>query len=505
LAKSKTPSFITEIKLKVSSEQERELLARFQAGRQLYNNCLNEAIKRMELLKNSDAYKQAKKMPKGKPRIDAFKEAKKQYRYSEYDLHSYAATVAKKSKWIADKVDSTVQQKLATRAFAASEKVLFGIALSVRYKVPTRFRSMEGKSNKTGIRWKDSQLVWGNLVLDTIIPEEDLILAYGLNSPIKYLRILWRELNGKRRWFAQLVCEGKPFVKLQNYISNGTIGVDLNVSNIAFVADNQAGLLPFAESVPTFECEIKTIQRSMERSRRATNSDNYNPDSLAKKGSRVIKKKGTIKKGKRKWHKSQKYLRLARKKRELERRKTACAKSQNRRLVNEILRHGKHIKTENVSVKGWQKRYGKAIGAKSPGFFMSELIRKAENADGSIIKFSCQKTALSQIHLDGSRIKKSLSHRVHHDLTGIEMHRDLFSAFLARYVDRDTLSLHSAQVEWKRLEPILMEAWELYRQRTSRVGESESKKFDPSLECVSIDSGVSSQIAIAGRKATGIA
>lgn len=505
MAKSKTPSFITEIKLKVSSEQERELLARFQAGRQLYNNCLNEAIKRMELLKNSDAYKQAKKMPKGKQRTEAFKEGRKQYRYSEYDLHSYAAIVAKQSKWIAQKIDSTAQQKLATRAFAASEKVLFGIASSVRYKVPTRFRSMEGKSNKTGIRWKDNQLVWGNLQIDAIIPEDDLILTHGLNSPIKYVRILWRELNGKRRWFAQLVCEGQPFVKPQNYVGDGIIGVDLNVSNVAFVADNQAGLLPFAESVPTFEREIKVIQRSMERSRRATNPDNYNPDSLAKRGNKIVSKKGIAKKGKRKWHKSQKYLRLARKKRELERRKTAYAKSQNRRLVNEILRHGKHIKTENVSVKGWQKRYGKAIGAKSPSFFMSELIRKAASADGSIIKFSCQKTSLSQTHLDGSRNKKSLSDRVHHDVTGIKMHRDLFSAFLARYVDRDTLSLHDAQVEWQRLEPILMEAWELYRQRTSRVGESENKKLDPSFECVSINSGIGSQIVTKGRKATGIA
>ncbi|HEY9800086.1 MAG TPA: transposase, partial [Leptolyngbyaceae cyanobacterium] len=184
MAKSKTPSFITEVKLKVSSQQERELLARFQAGRQLYNNCLNDAIKRMELLKNSDAYKQAKKMPKGQQKNEAFKELRKQYRYSEYDLHSYAAIVAKKSKWIAQKVDSNTQQKLATRAFEESEKVLFGIASSVRYKVLTRFRSMEGKSNGTGIRWKDNQLVWGKLQINAILPEDDLVLWHGLNSPI---------------------------------------------------------------------------------------------------------------------------------------------------------------------------------------------------------------------------------------------------------------------------------------------------------------------------------
>ncbi|WP_233154064.1 hypothetical protein [Scytonema sp. HK-05] len=60
------------------------------------------------------------------------------------------------------------------------------------------------------------------------------------------------------------------------------------------------------------------------------------------------------------------------------------------------MRHGKDIKTEKVSVKGWQKRYGKALAAKSPGFVQSELIRKAENSGGSVHKFSTPKTALSQ-------------------------------------------------------------------------------------------------------------
>ena len=106
------------------------------------------------------------------------------------------------------------------------------------------------------------------------------------------------------------------------------------------------------------------------------------------------------------------YKKTAAKKRNYERRKTAYAQSQNRKVVNEILRHGKHVKTENVSVRGWQKRYGKAISAKSPGFAQSELKRLAENAGGSFTKFSTQKTALSQTHLTGERIKKSLSERV---------------------------------------------------------------------------------------------
>jgi transposase len=471
LAQSKTPSFLTEVALVVDSKQELELLSRFQAGRQLYNALLNEAMKRMELVRHSEPYQSAKQIPKNqkKKRSDAFKEARNRYRYSDYDLQAYATVISNNSKWIAEKVDSNTQQKLATRAFAASEKVMFGRAKTVRYKAPTRFRSMEGKSNKQGLRWKDGHLVWGNIKLRAILDPNNAVIEHGLTFPVKYVRLLWRELNGKRRWYCQLINEGLPLTKPQNYVSDGLVGLDLNVSNIAYVADNSAGLLPFAENVPTFTKQITALQRKMQRRMRINNPDNFEPDFEARKGRKNVAKKGNPKKGKRQWKKSSNYRKAAQKKREIERRKTAYAKSQNRRIVNEILRHGKNIQTENVSVKGWQKRYGKTISAKSPGFVQSELIRKAENAGGQVIKFSTQKTALSQTHLDGSRIKKSLSQRVHRDATGIpEHHRDLFSAFLSRHVNQNELSLRDAQSEYPRLEPVLLEAWQRYSTHNSR-------------------------------------
>ena len=200
-------------------------------------------------------------------------------------------------------------------------------------------------------------------------------------------------MKGKRRWYAQLINEGLPYQKPQNYVSDGLIGIDLNISNIAFVGDNLARLLPFAENVPTYQREIRRLQRKIERSRRVNNPDNYHPNFEAKKGRKTVIKKGKVIKAKRQWNKSKTYLKTATKKRELERRKSAYTKSQNRKIVNEILRHGKHIKTENVSVKGWQKRYGKAMVAKSPGFVQEQLRRKAESANGSFQRFSTRKTA----------------------------------------------------------------------------------------------------------------
>jgi len=408
VARKTTPSFITEIPLSVDSEQEAELLSRFQASRQIYNACLNEALVRMELVRNSDsgalaslrasAHKAAKKIPRDekKKRSEAFSEARKAYRYSDFDLQAYASLISNKSKWITEKLDSATQQKIATRAFKASEKVMFGQAKKVRFKVPTRFKSVEGKSNKQGLRWRNDQVLWGDLKLDAIIDSNNQIIQHGLKSPVKYVRILWRELKGRRRWYVQLINEGQPYQKPKNFVTDGLVGLDLNISNIAYVGDDHAGLLPFAEGVPTFEREISAIQGKMQRSQRVSNPDNYHPDFEGKRGRKTINKKGKVKQGKRQWKKSANYRKFANKKRELERRKAAYSKTQNRKVVNEILRHGKHIKTENVSVKGWQKRYGKAISAKSPGFVQSELARKAESAGGSFTKFSTQKTALSQ-------------------------------------------------------------------------------------------------------------
>jgi len=381
-----TPSFVTEIPLVVKSVDNRELEARFHAGQQLLNAVLGEALIRMELVRSSEPYLRAKKL-KGEnnkaSRKKLFEEARKLYRFSDYELQDFATLTAKKSKWIEYKLDAQVIQKLATRAFKAVERVLLGKAKKIRFKSLDRFKSVEGKTNKQGLRWSLRQtkrvetigkksdyrnkikcseyvLSWAGLELEPIIDWFDPVIAHGLNSPIKYCRLVWRRLNGKKRWFIQLVNEGLPYQKPKNYVTEGLVGLDLNISNIAFVADNKAGLLPFADKVPTFEKEIKATQRKMQRTQRMHNPDNYEPDFEKKVGNKKVIKKGKVRKGKKTWNNAKNYIKLRHKKANLERRKASYAKSQNRGLVNELLRHGNNFKTENVSVKGWQKRYGKA-------------------------------------------------------------------------------------------------------------------------------------------------
>lgn len=369
-------------------------------------------------------------------------------------------------------------------------KVLYGKARKVRFKLFSSFHSIEGKTNTQSIKFfggTDCCIKWGkDLTLPIRFPDKwNEVLEYGYRVPVKYCRILWREINGKRRWYVQLINEGVPYketpaYKLHNKVNSNTglVGIDLNISNVAVVGDKKAGLFPFAENVPTFEQEIKTLQRKMERSRRVTNPENYEPDFEKKVGRNNKRKKGKVKKGTRRWKHSLAYKKYARKKRELERRKAAYSKSQNRGLANKIVREfGNNIKAENVSVRAWQRRYGKAISAKSPGFFQSELSRKAESAGGKFpsdnfvnTTFSTRKTALSQTHLDGTRIKKSLSERVHKDVSGFEMQRDLFSAYLSRFVNDDSeLQVTQATSNWGRTEPFLTQAWREFKTASAKT------------------------------------
>ncbi|XWK85928.1 MAG: transposase [Phormidium sp.] len=374
--KTKTLTFIVEIPLVVSSKDLGVLSSRFEAGRQLYNACLGEAMRRLKLVEQSRKYQAAKKLKKGsKERINAFKKANELQKYSEYDLHKYT-TIIRKS-WIGEHLDSTTAQKLATRAFKASQKVALGQGKKVRFKGKNQLDSLEGKTNKSGIRWIKETIIWGNLKLKPYLTTYDSVITHGLNSPIKYVRLLRRRLNGKVFYYAQLVCEGKPFRKPKNQLGSGTVGLDIGPSTIAIVEENSAKLTLFAPELKLAEKEIRKLQRKMERSRRANNPQNYNPDFINKKGRQ---KKGTVKKGCQQWNNSKTYLKTRRSKANLERELAAHRKSLHGRLVNEILSLGNIIKLENLSYKAFQKLFGKSVGKRAPGEFVSHLKRKAESA-----------------------------------------------------------------------------------------------------------------------------
>src|SRR5689334_4424803 len=87
----RTPSFICEVPLWVSPAQERTLLARLEAARQVYNACLGQARRRVRLVRESRAFQHARTLSRDDPARKAlFRAARAQHGCSEYALHAYA-------------------------------------------------------------------------------------------------------------------------------------------------------------------------------------------------------------------------------------------------------------------------------------------------------------------------------------------------------------------------------------------------------------------------------
>src|SRR5215468_2804304 len=123
----RTPSFVCEVPLRVRPAQERTLLARLEAARQVYNACLGQARRRVRLVRESKAFQHARTLPRDDPaRKEHFREARAQHDCSEYALHAYAQQFG--HSWLGEHLDSLVIQALATRASRAANQLLLGKA-----------------------------------------------------------------------------------------------------------------------------------------------------------------------------------------------------------------------------------------------------------------------------------------------------------------------------------------------------------------------------------------
>ena len=437
------------------------MLSRLEVARQMYNSCLREALRRVRLIRQSKDFAKARSLKASNPeRQVLFKRAREQYDFCEYALHSYSTHI--RQSWIGDHIDSNTAQKLASRAYKAVEKVLFGKAKKVRFKGKNQMDSVEGKSNKSGIKWKGEAVEWSGLRLAALIARNDPVILHGLNSKVKYVRLVRRKIQGRNRFYAQLVCEGKPFIKPKNTLGKGVVGIDIGPSTIAIVGDSTEQLKCFANELSFADKQLRRLQRQMDRSRRTTNQGNYNAN-------------GTVKKGKKRWDSSKSYLKTRNAKANLERKLAAHRKSLHGELVNDILRNGDVIKLEKLSYKAFQKLFGKSVGKRAPGMFISHLKSKAERAGGQVVEIPTYSTKLSQTCQCGRVKKKTLKQRVHNCVCGVQMQRDLYSALLAKHIEPDTFVLQVSQLldDWQSAELRLKAAWrtatECHKTATGRV------------------------------------
>ena len=401
---------------------------------QIYNGCLDVALKRLHKLQMDPEYQKLVKDKTIKGRSKKIHEKQIDYGYTEYQLHEKAAEM---KHHFSDIVGIDECQKQATKAFRAVEKIRFHQADSVRHHSRYDDTSVEGKSKNSALNYRKGLLYIGKPHRYEIIIKPDDAYAQETirNNRLKYVRLLRKTIRRKTRYFVQLVLRGTPPRKHEYGPETVVTGLDVGVSTVAEVSKNHVELHELGPDIPVIDAEIRRINRAMDRSRRASNPEYFNED-------------GTVREGRKKWQNSNRYLRLRQKRKELYRKRALQLKTAHEMLANEILERSTTIICETMNYRALQKRskktthnsrngrfnrksrFGKALANHAPSMFEQLLDQKLHYIGKELIRTDTAKIRASQInHVNGEAIKKDLSVRKF-EIDGNIVQRDLYSAFI---------------------------------------------------------------------------
>lgn len=305
-----------------------------------------------------------------------------------------------------------------------------------------------------------------------------------------YASLNCKVIRGRLRVFIHITIEGNPLPKkntdgsLRHIPGTGIAGCDLGPQSVAWASDYDDNICNLGQRnkskdvVDAHDKKIRKYQRSMDRSRRKLNPENYNDD-------------GTVKKGKKVWKKSNRYKRKEYLVREMRRKDALSRKYAHQELANDLRVQADVVVIEERNAKKLQKRskklerqdkvtlieqkdgsvkeirkfkrkkrHGKSILNRAPGEFQSILEKKFRK-----VYIVDRKYRASQYeHPTDSYIKKGLSQRVY-TLTETEtkVQRDWYSAYLLYCFDPLTRDINSYKAEqcfdehWARHEYNILE------------------------------------------------
>ena len=505
--KDDKPYFVVTIGLDCTDLDIKILNKRLEIARHMYNKTLAHATKRLSLLRKDKRYKEflniywnlksksslTKEEDKELKSIKTnLTELQRAYGLSEFQLHSFIA-VSKRN--FEKNIDINTAQTIASRVWKSISSNLFKDGKKCHFKKYGTLTSVEGKSNKSGILLrkkkftkiklskKDKQnpkkkqkkiketvekhcLMWNGLQIPVKYRKDDLFIqeCLELYTP-QYCRIVKKVVKGKDKFYLQLIIEGVAPPKrkkdgsfrINSTKTEGRVGIDIGTQTIATVSKNKCRLIEFAPKSNQFDREIFLTQRALDRSRRTTNPNNYNKD-------------GTIKRGiKLNWVRSKGYMKLLYKLKELHRLKSAYVEHSHNVLANQILTEGSDVFVENMNYKALskrakfkegeeknkcKKRFGKSIGNKSPGKFLTILNNKLKYEGKTLNKINNYTFKASQYNHDKNEyIKTSLNTR-NKVVAGNKVQRDLYSAFLI-YCSNDDLQTTNQEMCIKEFDNFL--------------------------------------------------
>lgn len=433
-------------------------------ARKMYNILVKQCIKRLSALRQDKQYlkaiKEYNKIKNSTKKDDEarIKELKvimnervKFFKLTKTDLESFLDNDKNQYK---KQLGSTSRQKVALRVYEGLEKVLYSYGKKLHFKKSGELLSIEGKSNKTDIRFKipDGKFQYMKFEsVDIKIKKSDLfnqeVLEYinQNKATISFCRLVKKYVKGKEKFYLQLIVKGEMPPKRNSdgsYRQKPTptgerVGIDLGTSTIAVASNKKVILKELAQNIKKYNDEIIYLSRKLERSRRLHNPNNFNEDGTIKKGIRLN------------WVLTKNYKRNLFKLKDAYRRKSAYVKESHCNLANEILSLGDNIYTETMNFKALarkstkptefnektgknkrKKRFGKSILDKSPSLFLTILENKLKYEGAALKKVNTQTFKASQYnHIEDKYIKKPLSQRVN-KFENTTIQRDLYSAYL---------------------------------------------------------------------------
>lgn len=450
MARKTKPSFVLTLPLATQPADERAWSITLDAARNIGNAVLSEGLRRLDLMREGKAYKAARRMPRGAPRsperkarAQEFKRLFEAFGVTGHSLQRFAQQ-CRNACWIKDHLPGHACQTAANRAFNAILQHAFGKRGRPFFKRRFQYNSVEGKEAKSTLIWRDGAIRFAGRSVPAILDPRDTYQAEALRAPTKYSRIVRRAVRGRERWSLQLVQEGRP--PLRRETKRGVVALDIGPSTVAAVSGTEAIFEQFCPSVVQPWKELRRIERVMDRSKRANNPDCFD-------------EKGRWKKGARMRVRSKRYQALACKRRERERRLAAERRRAHGELANRIAGQGTTVKTEKLSYRSFQKNFGKSAKVRAPGMFVGILRNKLAAAGGELIEFPTRTTKLSQFcHVGGTYTKKPLKQRYHQFPDGSRVGRDVYSAFLARFVSGDRLVASHVVEAWPGAESLLRAA-----------------------------------------------
>jgi hypothetical protein len=182
----------------------RALEARFEAGFQVYRAVLREGLRRLDLLRQSRAWRAARSLPASTPqqvriRNRALNAARVAHGLDENDLKAWARQARWASGWLAEHVDAAVAEQLAGRAWKAVAGHVFDGKGRPRLPRRYEFTSLDGVARNAKSRAWQSITLRGRYDADLSagpLPDR------GVDEWAGPLTVVWNAKRGTSRILA---------------------------------------------------------------------------------------------------------------------------------------------------------------------------------------------------------------------------------------------------------------------------------------------------------------